>query len=167
MGLQPPGRPLHLQHPSAVQLSRPLPRVSSIFPDTSILLKAVERRTMIMRPQLWKVEEVVFGGCSAQIKRLPHSPCSRTSVAKVCFHSLYALSSLSSNSRAHANAFRIAIAHDDPLTCFFFTREAPGYSFPHNLQDQTHRIHMLFGHNLYISSPNCNPPRFLVCRPLR
>jgi len=80
-----------------------------------------------MRPQLWKVEEVV-----------------------------------SEVVQPKSNAFPTRFAHAQTLR-----REAPGYSFPHNLQDQTHRVRMLFGHNLYISSPNRNPPRFLVCRPLR
>lgn len=57
------GAPLRRQDPSAVQLFRPHPHASSLFPDRYILLKALERRTVIMRPRLGKVEEDAFGGC--------------------------------------------------------------------------------------------------------
>ena len=77
-----------------------------------------------------------FRGLLSQIKRFP-SCCPRPNVAKVCFHSSYALSSSSSDSCTHANAFRTAIVRDDLLTCFFFYQGSSWpFIFPHNLQDQ-------------------------------
>lgn len=120
------GAPLHRQYPSAVQLSLSHPHASSLFPDTYNLLKALAKRTVIVRPRIGKVDGGRFRMLLGQVKRCPLC-CSCINVAKVCFHSPYALSSSSSDSCTHANALGTAIVHDDLLTCFFFsTREALG-----------------------------------------